>query len=305
MEVLEYISDGDINEEVPTLSFFPSLKSISFHGNPNLKGWWRSTSTTDHQQHPHHQSLPSFRHLSGLTISHCPNLTSLPPFPYLEESLKLSKVSLKALQSTIAMTSSLPSSSSSLSSPFSKLKSMSLEDIKDTEALPDEWMSNLSSLKRLYIQGGPKLKSLSLAVPHLTSLQMLWIDDCEPFDSISDMGDDGTEWQHLKCLSFLRYERVTNLTIFPEFSSVVLLQIAHSPNLTSIPDGISNLTSLEGLSIRNCPNLKSLPDEMVSLKSLQKLTIRFCPDLAKRCEKEIGEDWFKIAHVPVIEIGNW
>ena len=38
MEVLEYISDGDMNEEVPTLSFFPSLKSIYFDGNPNLKG---------------------------------------------------------------------------------------------------------------------------------------------------------------------------------------------------------------------------------------------------------------------------
>ncbi|KAL4601035.1 hypothetical protein ACB092_11G242600 [Castanea dentata] len=328
MEVLEYISDGDINEEVPTSSFFPSLKTIYISFCPNLKGWWRSTSTTDHQQHPHHQSLPSFHHLSVLYVRFCPNLTSLPPFPYLEESLYLCRVSLKALQPTIAMTSSLPSSSSFLSSPFSKLKSLYLFSIKDTEALPDDWMSNLSSLKQLHIQGGPKLKSLSLAVPHLTSLESLAILDCELFDSISDMGDDGTEWQHLKCLSSLRYERVPNLksipsglqhvtalrrleisdcpnlTIFPELTSVVYLRISYSPNLTSIPDGISNLTSLEELHISRCPNLKSLPDEMVSLKSLQILSIEYCPDLAKRCEKEIGEDWFKIAHVPVLEIQN-
>ncbi|XP_050283834.1 putative disease resistance protein RGA4 [Quercus robur] len=304
MKVLEYISDGDINEEVPTSSFFPSLKSIYISNCPNLKGWWRSTSTTDHQQHPHHQSLPSFLHLSKLCIVDCPNLTSLPPFRYLEESLELWGVSLKALQPTIAMTSSLPSSSSFLSSPFSKLKSMTLSSIDDTEALPDDWLSNLSSLKQLYIRGGPKLKSLSLAVPHLTSLERLSIFDCELFDSISDMGDDGTEWQHLKCLSSLHYDRVPNLTFFPEFTSVVRLRIVHSHNLTSIPNGISNLTSLEDLLIYDCPNLKSLPDEMVSLKSLQKLTIDGCPDLEKRCEKGIGEDWFKIAHVPVIEIRN-
>ncbi|XP_075646226.1 putative disease resistance protein RGA1 [Castanea sativa] len=328
MEVLEYISDGDINKEVPTSSFFPSLKSIYIVDCPNLKGWWRSTSTTDHQQHPHHQSLPSFHHLSVLNIHFCPNLTSLPPFPYLEESLFLNEVSLKALQPTIAMTSSLPSSSSFLSSPFSKLKSLSLSSIKDTEALPDDWMSNLSSLKQLDIRGGPKLKSLSLAVPHLTSLESLVIRDCELFDSISDMGDDGTEWQHLKCLRSLRYRSVPNLksipsglqhvtalrkleisdcpnlTIFPELTSVVYLEISFSPYLTSIPDGISNLTSLEELHISYCQNLISLPDELVSLKSLQKLSIAYCPDLAKRCEKEIGEDWFKIAHVPVLKISN-
>ncbi|XP_075667826.1 putative disease resistance protein RGA1 [Castanea sativa] len=200
MEVLEYISDGNINEEVPTSSFFPSLKSIYINKCSNLKGWWRSTST---QQHPHHQSLPSFHHLSTLHILNCPHLTSLPPFPYLEESLYLFQVSLKPLQWTIAMKSS---------SPFSKLKYMNLDCIKDTEALPDDWMSNLSSLKELRIEEGLKLKSLSLAMPHLTSLKSLEIRNCELFDSI---GDIGTEWQHLKCLSSLRYDSVSNLKSIP------------------------------------------------------------------------------------------
>nr|POF18829.1 putative disease resistance protein rga4 [Quercus suber] len=201
---------------------------------------------------------------------------------------------------------------------------MTLTSIKDTEALPEDWMSNLNSLKKLSIQGGPKLKSLSLAVPHLTSLEDLAILRCELFDSISDTGDDGIEWQHLKCLSSLLYESVLNLKsipsglqhvtalrklkisncpnlkIFPELASVVYLHISSCHNLTSI-DGIVNLTSLEELHIFDCPNLISLPDEMVSLKFLRKLAIAQCPDLERRCERGIGEDWFKIAHVPVFE----
>ncbi|KAF3947527.1 hypothetical protein CMV_026353 [Castanea mollissima] len=106
----------------------------------------------------------------------------------------------------------------------------------------------------------PNLKSIPSGLQHVTALRKLEISDCP------------------------------NLTIFPELTSVVYLEISDSPNLTSIPDGISNLTSLEELRISHCPNLKSLPDEMVSLKSLQKLSIDGCPDLAKRCEKEIGED---------------
>lgn len=91
MEVLEYISDSDISEEVQASStmmltppFFPSLKLLFFQSCPNLKGWWRRMrrdlvattfiSTLDHQQHQHHQLLSSFPRLcSSLRITNCPN----------------------------------------------------------------------------------------------------------------------------------------------------------------------------------------------------------------------------------------
>nr|POF18837.1 disease resistance protein rga2 [Quercus suber] len=125
---------------------------------------------------------------------------------------------------------------------------MTLKSIKDTEALPDDWMSTLSSLKQLGIGGGPKLKSLSLAVPHLTSLESLAISDCELFDSISDKGDDGTEWQNLKCLSSLYYNSV--------------------PNLKSIPSGLQHVTALRSLAIYDCPNFTIFP-ELASVVYLQ------------------------------------
>ena len=67
-----------------------------------------------------------------------------------------------------------------------------------------------------------------------------------------------------------------------------------------LPDWISKLTSLETLGIYGCPNLASLPDELQCLRSLRSLKIANCPLLAKRCEKGIGEDWSKIAHIPNI-----
>uniref|UniRef100_A0A7N2MGR5 Disease resistance protein n=1 Tax=Quercus lobata TaxID=97700 RepID=A0A7N2MGR5_QUELO len=48
--------------------------------------------------------------------------------------------------------------------------------------------------------------------------------------------------------------------------------------------------------------LKSLPDEMRDLSSLQILEIRRCPELQRRCEKETGQDWDKIAHITEVYI---
>jgi hypothetical protein len=42
----------------------------------------------------------------------------------------------------------------------------------------------------------------------------------------------------------------------------------------------------------------SLPDGVQSLSNLSSLIIENCPKLKKRCKKERGEDWPKIAHIP-------
>ena len=119
-------------------------------------------------QDHHHHSLPSFPCLSYLQIGNCPNLTSMPLFPYLEENLNLNNVSFMPLQETLAMASLLPPSS-----PLSKLKIMTLAFREDEVPLLDDWPSNLMSLKKLKISGCPGLTSLSKAALYLTSLHSL------------------------------------------------------------------------------------------------------------------------------------
>ncbi|XP_050284803.1 putative disease resistance protein RGA3 isoform X1 [Quercus robur] len=313
MNDLEYISDKDMSKEVlassATLSttFFPSLKSLAIETCPNLKGWWgrtgrdlvatTSASTPDHQQDQSHNSLPLFPLLSYLRIINCPEMTSMPLFPNLEESLYLKNVSLRPLQETM----SVSSSSLSSSSPLSKLNYMTLFSIEDIESLPAEWA--LYSLKQLYIVNCPRLTSMSGAVRNLTSLCVLSIVDCEEFDPFRDMHDDGMEWRCLNCLrdlwfisipklkslpvglqcistlKELRISNCPNLMTLPELTSLEYLGIERcEPNLTSLLE-ISCLTSLQSLGIVDFPNLITLPESIRNLISLETLFIQSCPNL--------------------------
>ena len=55
---------------------------------------------------------------------------------------------------------------------------------------------------------------------------------------------------------------------------------------------------LSFFSFWECPNLTSVPEGMSQLTSLQTLHICGCPRLEQRCEKENGEDWANISHFP-------
>ena len=74
------------------------------------------------------------------------------------------------------------------------------------------------------------------------------------------------------------------------------------PNLATLPVGIQYLTSLQTLKIQICPRLLAIPEWIGKITSLQTLQIEYCTILSKRCEREAGEDWSKIAHIPHLNI---
>ena len=109
------------------------------------------------------------------------------------------------------------------------------------------------------------------------------------------------EWRNLNRLSYLRFESLPKLNSLPaglqHITTLKTLIIIDCENLETLPWWIWKLISLESLTLTGCPNLKSLPNEMRNLTSLQTLKIFDCPGLWRRCEKETGQDWHKIAHI--------
>ena len=214
---------------------------------------------------------------------------------------------------SIASSSSSPPST--IVAPLSKLSYMRIE-----EALPEECLRNLISLRTLLLEKCP----LPQGMRYLTALQRLNVWESEVVDISNDW--DEMEWQGLTTLLYLNFTslpkllslpmglqyvsslqnlqiwRCPSLIAIPEWIckliSLQILAIWDCPNLESLPKGIGALTSLQILRISRCPKLESLPEGFGALTSLQTLKIEGCPILLKRCKKQIGEDWHKISHIP-------
>ncbi|KAH7528953.1 hypothetical protein FEM48_Zijuj05G0132300 [Ziziphus jujuba var. spinosa] len=104
LPALDYISSDD-NLLSSSLPFFPSLQQLSQDRIPNLKGWWKSDEA---EKKENARILPFFPRLSKLSIMDCPNLISMPPFPYLQEYLRLQNTSIKPFQETLLMETNFP-----------------------------------------------------------------------------------------------------------------------------------------------------------------------------------------------------
>uniref|UniRef100_A0A6P4A5L0 putative disease resistance protein RGA3 isoform X1 n=1 Tax=Ziziphus jujuba TaxID=326968 RepID=A0A6P4A5L0_ZIZJJ len=202
---------------------------------------------------------------------------------------------------------SIPMNSESFFYHLSKLKSLIFERIEDLQHLPDG-LKRLTSLETLEIKYCSKLQSLSPGLYHLTSLKQLKIRYCEEVEMPNDDGSDAIMWQHLQSLSVLTLRGLPKLVALPQgLQQLTTLQgitIYRCKNLETILENISNLKSLKKLDIWNCPKLKSLPGGIDCLTSLETLIIESCPILLERCREDKGDYWPKISHIKELKLGS-
>nr|TKR71115.1 NBS-LRR resistance gene-like protein ARGH30 [Populus alba] len=142
-----------------------------------------------------------------------------------------------------------------------------------------EDMKNLSALRSLYIVTCPSLKSLPRSIKYLTSLQDLHISGCE---ALNFHNQEACEFK-LKKLVLCFLEAVQEL---PEW----LIR--------------GSADTLKNLKLEFCPELHELPACLKTFSALQELRILGCPRLAERCDRETGDDWEKIAHIPKVIVDN-
>ena len=194
LDDLEYIDSEGVGGKGASM-FFPSLKRLDIEYCGKLKGWWKRWNRDEMNDDSDESTIEeglimlSFPRLSSLRIEDCPNLTSMPLFPTLDEDLYLEDTSSMPLQQTMKMTS--PVSSSSFIRPLSKLKILGMTSIDDMESLPEVGLQNLSSLQQLSIFECSRLKSLPLPDQGMHSLQRLRIYRCRELKSLSESESQG------------------------------------------------------------------------------------------------------------------
>ncbi|XP_057498290.1 putative disease resistance protein At3g14460 [Actinidia eriantha] len=302
LESLELINCDTITH-LP-LDFFPKLHFLNIWSCDNLEAL----------SIPNGRGLQILTSLESVSIMWCRSMVSFPqgglPARNLRQFYLWRCLKLKVL----------PEQMQTL---FPSLDKLDLRNCPEIESFPEGGLP--SNLRQLRISNCKKLvnRRRKWGLQRLPSLRDFHLEDDE------DVGDsfpeDGLLPSTLTILSIVNLSNLKSLNkrgfqllcslkelIIREYSqllslpeegfptSLELLWIGQCPQLRSLPEeGLP--ASLKTLRISDCPQLQALPEKGLP-PSLSELTIRDCPLLKPRCQRDRGDDWHKIAHIPVIVI---
>ncbi|XP_071735240.1 disease resistance protein RGA2-like [Rutidosis leptorrhynchoides] len=207
--------------------------------------------------------------------------------------------------------------------PHLNLKTLTISDYQGLHS--PNWVASLVNLVSIAFDGCKRIENLPF-IAKLPFLKVLELKGMHALKHVDDDNECGNEdlFPCLEklvigdCANLIELPYIPNLKslriigsnekIFRSFGklmTVTFFEIGGFKEMTCLPDDVvSGLTALEELQIWGCPNLSCLPDGVQNLGKLKSLIIRDCELVKARCEKDVGEDWSKIAHIFHIKINN-
>ena len=161
---------------------------------------------------------------------------------------------------------------------FTKLQSLCLYDCPELESFPVGGLP--SNLRRLSIYNCPKLIASreEWGLFQLKSLNYFNVSD--EFENVESFPEENLL---PPTLEYLDLENCSKLRIMNN-------------------KGFLHFNCFLGLYIDNCPSLECLPEKEALPNSLSSLSIFNCPIIKEKYEKEGGERWHTISHIPNVYI---
>jgi Leucine-rich repeat (LRR) protein len=238
-------------------------------------------------------SFPDLRaghYLEELEIRLCPRLTY---FLSLQDAMSLKRLVISFCESLEALSNGLQS--------CRNLEELTIWNCYNLESIPD--LRGLLSLTELSIKNCRQLRCTSESFPD--GLKTLVISPfCEELQSFPTLISYARFQHSLERLELCGWAILNSL---PEeiqgFTAVRFLCINKCDGILALPEWLGNLFSLRSLTVDNCEKLEYFPTAE-AMGSLTELEIRDCPALQERCAEYTGTEWFKIAHIPIIQING-
>ncbi|KAL7137582.1 hypothetical protein ABFS83_10G102500 [Erythranthe nasuta] len=285
---MEYIVDDQSGNSLISVQQFPSLENLDLTTLPKMKGLLK-------EQEMMGSTAKAFPNLKELNIRYCESLIMA----------SLSKLDLNALTNLCVNFSQNITTSISIET-LQSLTNLKKLAIKKASDIREQGMLALISLIQLWIDECDTPRCLPEGwLRNLTSLKELAILRCR---ELVELPEEGIK--HLHGLKKVILYDLPKMVCVPKAlnhlsSSLQSLRLCKLQELSSLPEWLGDMISLQSLYVFECPKLASLPASIQGMTKLQYLQVQKCPEMERRCEREKGEDWHKISHIPYLQIGNW